>query len=360
MRKYSFLFLAVLLILSCYKEENLTASEEVQIEPFEFPQGDNSWDKEIVEIYEKYGVKLVYKDFNSVKFNGSWKAADNKNEFFGEDLNEEQVKFNVNFFKNEVFKYLSPELTKECFPKYIYMCYDAYRLENKKNAFPARLVVSNPGYWISCLEGTLKLDGTTRDSIDRPETPIQLREARGRILQRIFCMSILKGNIKPPTELSKEGGIIDYITPVRFSKGTTIKKEVNLTDPKVTNEVIDDPNLATTRGFPHAILSTYFIEIPAYQEGDVFRFRDYKLYQTIGIVSPEKLLWDYVNMAMRFSDEELRRGYIRTEKEVNWGIFPILIERHPLLFRVRGIVIDYMKKEYNIDLTAIYNGTDPQ
>lgn len=359
MKKYNFLFLAVLLLVSCYKEDKLTVTKDVQIELFKFPQGDNPWDKEIVEIYEKYGVKLIYKDYDPVKFNGSWLAADNKSEHFGEDLNEEQVQYNVDFFKNEVFKYVSPELVKGCFPEYIYMCYDGHRIDNQRNAFPARFVVGNPGYWISCLEGTLKLDGTSRDSIDRPVTPIQLREARGRILQRIFCLAILKGKIKPPKELAIGGGVIDYTKPLRMS-ANTVSKTVDLTDPKVSNVVIDDPNLAITRGFPYALKSEWFSENIKDMTGDKFRVREFYLSTSISLVPPEKLLWDQINSVMRFSEEELRQGYVTGPTSTTWLIFPTLRERHPLMYKTREIVIDYMLNEYNVDLLAIYNGTNPQ
>lgn len=353
MKKYIYVLLATALLVSCYKEDKLSVSENVNVELFSFPQGTNSWDKDIEQIYKDHNIKLVYKDFNATKFNGSWLTGSNDNEFFGTDLTDEQVQFNVKFFKDEIFKYISPAITKDCFPEYIYMCYDAFRLEKQKNTFPTRLYLSNPGYWISCFEGTLKLDGTTRDSIDLPTTAILRREARGRIFQRIFCMAIKKGNIKPPKEIM-EGGLIDLKTPLLPSG--TVSRDIDLTDPTVKNVVIDNPKLSLNRGIPNGLPSSFFEEIYTSTEADKFRFRDFVYISSIGTEKPEKILWDYINMIMRYSVAELRAGYIRTETQVSWSTLPVLIERHPLLYQIRQIVIDHMKKEYNIDLEAIYNG----
>lgn len=352
MKKYIYVLLATALLVSCYKEDKLSVSENVNVELFSFPQGTNSWDKDIEQIYKDHNVKLVYKDFNSTKFNGSWLTGSNDNEFFGTDLTDEQVQFNVKFFKDEIFKYLSPAITKDCFPEYIYMCYDAFRLEKEKKAFPTRLYVSNPGYWISCLEGTLKLDGTTRDSIDLPTTAMLRREARGRIFQRIFCLAIKKGNIKPPKEIM-EGGLIDLKTPMRMS-GNSVSNSIDLTDPTVKNVVIDDKNLSLNRGIPNGLTSSFFEENLTTTEANKFRFRDFGTLFSIGSQTPEKILWDYINMIMRYDVAELRAGYVYSGS--SWSTLPVLIERHPLLYKIRQIVIDYMKKEYNIDLEAIYNG----
>lgn len=351
MKKYFYVLLATILLVSCYKEDKLSVSENVTAELFHFPQGTNSWDKEIEQIYKDHGVKLVYKDYTPAKFNGSWLAIDNKNEFYGSDMTDEQVQNDVKFFQEEVFKYISPAITKDCFPTYIYLCYDAFRVEDGRKSFPTRLHLSNPGYWISCLEGTVKLDGTSRDSIDRPKTLMERRDARGRIFQRIFCMAIIKGNIKPPKEIM-EGGLIDYKKPLRIL-GNTVTKDVDLTDPNVKNVVIDDPNLSLNRGIPNGLSSTFFVENYTSTEANKFRFRDFGLLASIGTETPEKVLWDYINMIMRYNIEELRAGYILSSA---WTTFPVLIERHPLVYKIRQIVIDYMKSEYNIDLEAIYNG----
>ena len=44
------------MITGCYNENDVTPSGNYSVLRFEFPQGNNSWDKEIEEIHNIYGV----------------------------------------------------------------------------------------------------------------------------------------------------------------------------------------------------------------------------------------------------------------------------------------------------------------
>lgn len=41
---------------------------------FEFPEGDDGWDHELMEIYKKYTTMLIYKNLDSADFTRSWVA----------------------------------------------------------------------------------------------------------------------------------------------------------------------------------------------------------------------------------------------------------------------------------------------
>ena len=59
-----FVGISLLLFSSCYNEDKIVPMEaEDEILRYEFPQGENTWDKDIVEISEKFGVHLIYKNF---------------------------------------------------------------------------------------------------------------------------------------------------------------------------------------------------------------------------------------------------------------------------------------------------------
>ena len=49
----------IFMMTGCYHEDDVTPSGNYSVLRFEFPQGDNSWDKEIEEIHNKYGVYLI-------------------------------------------------------------------------------------------------------------------------------------------------------------------------------------------------------------------------------------------------------------------------------------------------------------
>ena len=59
--KLGILLSAVGILASCYQEDDLTPSENGMILRYEMPQGNNAWDEDIAQIYEEYGVYLVYK-----------------------------------------------------------------------------------------------------------------------------------------------------------------------------------------------------------------------------------------------------------------------------------------------------------
>ena len=64
--------LACMAFTSCYEEDTLTPTEGGVELRFKVPQGNNSWDDDIAQIYENYNVYLIYKDLQRADFNRSW------------------------------------------------------------------------------------------------------------------------------------------------------------------------------------------------------------------------------------------------------------------------------------------------
>lgn len=52
---------SIFILTSCYNEGDVTPSGNYSVLRLEFPQGNNSWDKEIKDIHDVYGVYLLYK-----------------------------------------------------------------------------------------------------------------------------------------------------------------------------------------------------------------------------------------------------------------------------------------------------------
>ena len=57
---------------SCHKEDALTPTEGGIELRFEVPQGNNSWDEDIAEIYNEYNVYLIYDKLTDADFNRTW------------------------------------------------------------------------------------------------------------------------------------------------------------------------------------------------------------------------------------------------------------------------------------------------
>lgn len=69
---YWILLLSLLGFASCGDDDNIGFVDKVDLQSFEFPQGDDSWDKEIEQIAKEWGLYIIYKDVDSTHLNRMW------------------------------------------------------------------------------------------------------------------------------------------------------------------------------------------------------------------------------------------------------------------------------------------------
>ncbi|PXZ42992.1 hypothetical protein [Sanguibacteroides justesenii] len=72
---YGALLLLLSVITSCMKEEDIGIIEKSSLLRFEFPQGNNPWDKEIEKIAQEWGMYIIYKKVDSTDLNRSWTSS---------------------------------------------------------------------------------------------------------------------------------------------------------------------------------------------------------------------------------------------------------------------------------------------
>ena len=58
--------------VSCTDDDNVKNSDSFNMLRFDFPQGNNSWDKEIEQIAEEWGMYIIYKSVDSTDLNRAW------------------------------------------------------------------------------------------------------------------------------------------------------------------------------------------------------------------------------------------------------------------------------------------------
>lgn len=302
-------FICMLLLSACYHEDEVIPSDKEMALRFEFPQGNNSWDEDLVAIYEKFGVCLIYKGFEEVDFNRSWTGGGfgGVTSYRAESLNDEQALFYTNFFKNHVFAYLYPELTQKVFLTYYYMVYDLHAAW----ITPTMVVKSDVTYadgldfWASCLEGEVNpLFGT---QTKRPTTAVDYLKCRGIILKRIFEKALDVRNIVMPESFNAG---IDYYTKLETGPGYE-----------------EDDNYYVKRGFPGIIDLNFNGFSPFYTS-----------------ITPQANFLQYICLGIRYSQEELEKIWSSS--------------MYPLLYEKRQFVINYMKETYNIDLEEINRGPE--
>ena len=123
---------SIFILTSCYNEGDVTPSGNYSVLRLEFPQGNNSWDKEIKDIHDVYGVYLLYKGITPQDLNRKWTSLGTGKLYYGNDLTDEQTPYYVDFLKNHVLNYVTPEIAKLVLPAKIYM------LDNLRGLYPNR------------------------------------------------------------------------------------------------------------------------------------------------------------------------------------------------------------------------------
>ncbi len=129
MKKYLLLTICAFIMCACYKEDKITPSLiGGAADKFDFPQEGTPVDVQAVldEIYEDYGVKVIYKDFTSMDLNRAWLSPTTG---VGSEITWEYITDNdklleaVTTLRDKVFGLLPAEIMKpalKAFP-YIYL-----------------------------------------------------------------------------------------------------------------------------------------------------------------------------------------------------------------------------------------------
>ena len=111
MKRFIYITVASLITMTACtpSEDPITPSGNYSVLRMEFPQGNNSWDEDIKEIHDKYGVYLLYKDITPADLNRKWTGIGTGKLYYGDDVPGTEVPYYVDFFKNNVFPYASTD-----------------------------------------------------------------------------------------------------------------------------------------------------------------------------------------------------------------------------------------------------------
>jgi hypothetical protein len=309
-RNYLYSLLGCLLLASCYNEDTLTTAGDENIDRFEFPQGSNTWDEDIQDIFDQYGVMLIYKGITATDLSRSWISYSSTNSR-SDELKDEDVKFVVDYLKNHIFAYLSPKVTSKVFKPYWFL------LENYFNGGrPAKSNYNGMDFWALCMHFTeeVYMEQTAGSSYeaqwnkykDLPSTKSEYFSLRGSCLYKILGNCVTLGNITIPEEYD-EG--FDYSTEF------------------VTNDPTSE-NYPYTRGF---ITSS-----------DLFGY--FYLITSKKPVARVKNFFQYIHLGFYYSEEEIETKFPRTT--------------YPFLREKLDIVKNHLKTTYGIDLQAIHDGPE--
>ncbi len=317
---------------SCYDEDIIDPTPDplALAGGIEFPQGDNPWDNDALEIYKNFGVKLIYKNITEKDLNKNWTngGLGSSSKIFDNCLNDEMGAFYITFMKDHVFPYLNREVTDRVFPMYWYFIYN---YSSHSVILPGTMEFnvallehdeSQTDCWLTCFWGdaahcsNIMLGTMTpNDPLKEWKSPIAGNKdsyaiRRFKIIDEIIRTAITRGNIIIPEEEFDAG--FDHSTPLIIEEDIESKA---------------DANYYLKRGYPGNINSYS---------------ADYIKPATNPSTAKETFI-GYLQIAMRLTKEE---------REAKWPS-----ATYPFLSSKFDFVTNYLKK-YNIDLEAIAQGPE--
>lgn len=338
----------ILTLASCYNEKELTPSGDYAVVRFKFPQGDNSWDQDIKEIHDKYGVYLIYKEISDQDLNRMWTSLGTGYLYTGEDLNDEQAEFYVNFLKNNIFNYISPEIAQRALPAKIYM------LDNFKKYNPSDGGGTGGDTGGGTGGGTdtgtgggtgggtgpvvdpnfvpLKTDGFDYWALSFTADEMQfMNEYSARIKRDVFIYLMIQN--------AMNSNIIEE--PAAFTEGmdykTTFYNDMDIQNNKATK---DDPNYYKNRGFVEMISADFTTELNRSPFG-LFEYTDPSIDPAMG--THRDFLF-YIRAALYYPEADFRAYYPK-------DLYPLINKRY-------DIVVSHLKTSYGIDLQGIAKGPE--
>lgn len=297
----SIIFASLLLLASCAKEEEAIVPREGSSfgTRYEFPQGTASQDIATKDIFDKFGVRLIYKGYDSTHLNRSWLPSSRI--YGGKPLTDVQAAYHVQFMKEQIFDQLKPEYAKGIFPPYIYLV-NNYYYPSGVNRVYANVSLSGVDYWISSL--FTDAQGTP------PSTAAKLKENRVKMLANALKIAYDRGKIKDDPAFH---ALFDYTTEVALYS-------------------FNGANFFGYRGF--------FADLDA--AGYAF-LANLPIGWSIKTLTPAHNFKSYIFLCMRYTAAELQT------------LYPIAT--YPKTHAGRAAMIKYFKDNYQIDLEYIARTT---
>jgi lipoprotein len=356
---FKYTWLVGLMALCSCADDKLGEVPVHDLNRFEFPQGNNPWDKEIEQIANDWGMYIIYKNVDSTNLNQVWTMPDFRNPIYVcDEPSDEQIQEYLRIIEEGLLTTLdkAKENDRKQLPVYLYLV-NNFRDNNQKSETYGKTV-------------QIKLDGFDYWSLSFTDQEWE-EGISAQTTHKITCAfgypkieaALLSGEISIPSEFSR---ISDYTTRI----GTTyISFEQFLKDnmyllgmPEAMQKMIyentvrdyerDNANVYTHRGFVPD-LSKDFVVVTRHHgcpdwmpwikfQGIMDENRNYLE------TEEERLAADflgYVRYAMTYTEE-----YIRTNYPMEGVKDEYALEGNKMINQKYDIVVEYIKSSLGIDL----------
>lgn len=324
MKKNIFVFILLIgLLTACYNSEDaLTPSDITSMSRFEFPEGNEAHDQIFSDIYDKFAIQVIYKNWTAKDFEKSWlnpSLGMNKDmggfHFSNGEIDTLKL---ASEFMRDMFRDLGPEITGKIFPQYIYLVNSYFEQQSLGPlvfcGFVSTASASGMDYeiispqsnsaWLPGITPTAHVNGLLHaDRLERHKLKLAI------LFKLYFKVGFTKGYLAYPADFN-EG--LDRTTPI-------------------VNNNPDDPNYYLKREFVD-IISDAFSRVETPNTGS-YPSR----YPAYYVTNPTFPFMDYLKTAMYFTEAQVIERY---------GAYPAIMERY---YRV----VNYMMDNYKIDLKGM-------
>lgn len=315
-RTFLYTLVGLLSLTACESDEGpLQPSGNYSVLRFDFPQGNNPWDDDIVDIHDEYGTYVIYKDITDQDINRQWQSLGTGTPQTCDPVPAEDVQYYVDFFKNHVLGYVSPEAAKLALPVKVYFVENMRDIESGTG--------SGTGGSTSNDVVSVKIDGfdywslsfKRDDNGELPKDDQTLRYARCKFIYTIIKAAYVNNLIEEDMDVRAK---LDTKTPLKYKREDRGK-----------------PDYKWTRGYADRV-----------SEGNFSEVEYVVISNSVKGNSAYDVEFDYFlsycRLAMYYGREYVENKY----------------KKYPLVLEVYNDIVAYMMDKYGIDLEGIYYGPD--
>lgn len=322
MKHYIYTLFALLLLLStsCSDEDTIIPTEMESVSRFVFPEGTSECDRIFNDIYEEYGIQILYKNWTEKDWTKSWTNPTGGSTYVlaGRHFVKgevDSVLVVAEFMRDNIFAHVGPELFQAHKP-YIYLVSSfseaqdfgaiilgAYKLYNTTTGldfevYSPHAVATNPSFQYNA--------AFTQLFDENNEIP--KHKARVRLIyHKTFIPALDKKKLVAPKDITSN---MDFNTELELEDATK-------------------SNYYAKRGFVKIVNSTF--------ETENNPKKDPKAYDVDNIKGENAVFRAYLRLAMYKTKEEVTAQY---------GEFPLVMEKY-------NLTVSYMKEQYDVDLQAM-------
>ena len=196
----TFIVMTILLGMASCSEDDITPSADNRL--VQFPQGNNSYDAEILQIYEHYGTQMLYR-FNDAMFR--WQITDRLG-YVSRPADESCVAAAVKFVKDNCFSFYREDSLKAYLPYRFYLAGDLGRLFEYSGLDAAgnNVSVKDTIWHVAAANGYANLCFGLASPRLATLSDDSLRLAKGELNAAVLANAIGQGNIQVPAAFTKE------------------------------------------------------------------------------------------------------------------------------------------------------------